>query len=94
MPLIWLTLFFTIVPYFFVQFAERYADEIEATFYGILEPLIGGVAAWTIGAESFTYVTVVGGILIVLALFVSEYHRPSIRTLKARTYSRSQSVKR
>ena len=72
MPLVYLTLFFTFVPYLLIQWAERYASEVEVTFYGILEPVIGGIAAWTIGRESPTLMMVIGGILVIGALIVSE----------------------
>lgn len=74
-PLVVLTILFTFIPYLLLQWAERYADEIKITFYSILEPLIGGIAAWTIGAEKATPSMVFGGALIVLAIAFSEYHR-------------------
>ncbi len=73
-PLIALTFFFTLMPYLLLQWAERYADEVKITFYSALEPLIGGIAAWTIGAEKATLPMVFGGLLIVCALFISEYY--------------------
>ena len=79
MPLLWLTLIFTIVPYILLQSAEKYATESEITFYGVLEPLIGGLAAWTIGLETATPVMVLGGITIVLSLFISEFSELHIK---------------
>lgn len=81
-PLIVLTLLFTLVPYLLLQWAEKYASEVETTFYSILEPLIGGIAAWTIGAEIATPAMAFGGALIVAALILSEFHRVSFRTLR------------
>lgn len=75
MPLVALTFAFTLVPYLLLQWAERYASEIEVTFYSILEPLIGGIAAWTIGMERATPLMILGGMLIIGALAVSESHR-------------------
>ncbi|MBI4160458.1 MAG: EamA family transporter [Candidatus Yanofskybacteria bacterium] len=79
MPFIALTFFFTLIPYLLLQWAERYADEVKITFYNALEPLVGGVAAWTIGAEKATPPMVFGGGLIILALVISEYHRSGSR---------------
>ncbi len=75
MPLIVLTFSFYFIPYILLQWAERYADEVKITFYSILEPLIGGAAAWTIGAEKATVSMVFGGALIIFALILSEFHR-------------------
>lgn len=88
-PLIWLTILFTLIPYLLLQFAERFADELDTTFYGVLEPLVGGAAAWTIGAEAVTMPMIVGGVLIVLALILSEYHRPNIASIKRRVRARA-----
>lgn len=87
-PLIWLTVLFTLIPYLLLQFAERFADEVDTTFYGVLEPLVGGAAAWTIGAEAVTSAMLFGGILIVVALIISEYHRPSIAHIKRHAKTR------
>jgi drug/metabolite transporter (DMT)-like permease len=82
LPLIVLTLLFTLIPYLLLQWAEKYASEVETTFYSILEPLIGGIAAWTIGAELATPSMVLGGVLIIAALVLSEFHRVNFRTLR------------
>lgn len=72
-PLIWLTVVFNLIPYLLLQWAEKYADEVQITFYSVLEPLIGGLAAWTIGAEFATPSMVAGGALIIVALVISEF---------------------
>lgn len=69
-----LTILFTLGPYILLQWAERYADEVKITFYSILEPLVGGIAAWTIGAEKTTPSMIFGGTLIFIALIFSEYY--------------------
>ena len=75
LPLIVLTLSFTLIPYLLVQWAERSANEVEITFYSILEPVVGGLAAWTIGQEIPTLAMLLGGLLIVGALIISESRR-------------------
>lgn len=75
LPFIYLTVFFSIIPYILLQWAERYADDVKITFYSTLEPLIGGAAAWTIGVEKATPSMILGGALIVFALMLSEFHR-------------------
>ena len=91
LPFIYLTVFFSVIPYILLQWAERYADEVKITFYSTLEPLVGGMAAWTIGAEIATPSMVFGGALIVLALMLSEYRRSglkkSARVVPGRTVS-------
>lgn len=72
LPLIVLALVFTLLPYLLIQWAERYANEVEITFYSILEPVVGGLAAWTIGQEIPTLAMWLGGGLIVGALIISE----------------------
>lgn len=83
-PFVWLTIIFTLIPYLLLQWAERYANEVQITFYSILEPLIGGAAAWTIGAELASPSMMMGGALIVLALIISEYvnRHKSLRHLR------------
>lgn len=71
-PFIWITVVFNLIPYLLLQWAEKYADEVQVTFYSILEPLIGGLAAWTIGAEFANPSMVAGGALIIVALIISE----------------------
>jgi drug/metabolite transporter (DMT)-like permease len=72
-PFFWLTLIFTLVPYLLLQWAERSADEVQVTFYSVLEPVVGGLAAWTIGPELATPGMMLGGGLIVFALLVTEF---------------------
>ncbi len=81
-PFIYLTIFFSVIPFLLLQWAEKYADEIKITFYSMLEPLIGGIAAWTIGAERATLPMVFGGMLIICALFISEYYNVRKRTIR------------
>lgn len=74
-PIVFLAIPFFFVPFLLIQWAERYASEVEITFYSILEPVIGGLAAWTIGHESPTLAMIVGGVLVVGSLIISEVRK-------------------
>lgn len=64
----WQILIFTMVPYILIQWGSRYADEMTATIYdGVVEPLVGGIAAWVIMAEPTTRESVTGALIMVVA---------------------------
>ncbi len=64
----------TFLPYFFVEWAEGKVHMITATFIFILEPLFGGLFAWTLGNEAATTAKYIGATLIILALIISQLH--------------------
>lgn len=64
----------TFLPYFFVQWAEGKMLLVGATFIYALEPLFGGIFAWTLGGEPVTILKVFGGLLVVCALIISQLH--------------------
>lgn len=62
----------TFLPYFFVQWAEEKISLVAATFIYALEPLFGGIFAWTLGGEPVTSRKIFGGFLVVVALIISQ----------------------
>ena len=64
----------TFLPYFFIQWAEKKISLVTATFIYALEPLFGGMFAWTVGGEPVTTWKIFGGFLVVLALIISQLH--------------------
>lgn len=69
-----ITFLATFLPYFFVQWAERRVHMVTATFIYALEPVFGGLFAWTLGGESVTALKVCGAFLVLLALLISQLH--------------------
>ena len=47
---------------------------VGATFIYALEPLFGGIFAWTLGGEPVTAWKIFGGFLVVTALIISQLH--------------------
>lgn len=58
---------------FFVQlYAQKVIHPLKVSLIFAAEPVFGAAFAWTFGGESFTYSALIGGLVIVAAIVVSE----------------------
>ena len=73
--------FANLLPYFLAQWAERKVTTVLATFVYTLEPIFGGYFAWTIGHEIITRNKIIGGLLIVLAMLISQIRKNEAGTI-------------
>lgn len=67
-----LTIFATLLPYYFIQFSEEYLTSFQITFVSSLEPFVGGLLAWTYGREPYTALMVAGGLAMACASLIAE----------------------
>lgn len=71
--LVFLTIITMLFPYFLVQWAQRYVNDMRAAFTYSLEPVFGGAFAWTIGGEQATPWMLVGAVCMFSAMIIVQY---------------------
>lgn len=67
-----LAIFPTLSAFVIQLVAQKFTTPIKVGLIFAMEPVFAAIFAWTLGNESFTLTQVLGGILIVLALILSE----------------------
>jgi drug/metabolite transporter (DMT)-like permease len=71
--MVWfLALLPTLSAYVLQLIAQRRVDPLRTALIFTLEPVFGALFAWTLGGELFGWLSAAGGLLIVLAMFISE----------------------
>lgn len=63
----------TVVPFGAFLKALRHIRATEASVTSTLEPLIAAIAAWALLRETLTFVQLLGGILVIAAIFVAQF---------------------
>jgi drug/metabolite transporter (DMT)-like permease len=69
---LFLTLLPTLSAYLLQLVAQRRVDPLRTALIFTLEPVFGALFAWTLGGEAFVVMRGIGGLLIVVAMFVAE----------------------
>ena len=70
--LILLILIFTTLPYALIQWSSKYSNEMMISIYdGVVEPLVGGIVAWSLFLEKTSTSQVIGGLGMVFAFGLS-----------------------
>ncbi|MDQ3022803.1 MAG: DMT family transporter [bacterium] len=71
--MVWfLALLPTLSAYLLQLYAQRRVDALRTALIFTLEPVFGAAFAWTLGGEKLVALSAIGGLLIVIAMFVSE----------------------
>ncbi|MBI3590630.1 MAG: DMT family transporter [Candidatus Melainabacteria bacterium] len=70
--IIYLTLFPTVLAFLIQLIAQKITSPIKVSLIFALEPLFGAVFAWTFGKEAFILNSAFGGLLILLAIVISD----------------------
>ncbi len=71
-PIIYLALMGTFFPLLIQFFAQKHVNTIKVSLYFSLEPLFALLFAWMVGQEFFVAERTIGGLLIVVAIILSE----------------------
>jgi drug/metabolite transporter (DMT)-like permease len=78
---IWVILFLAVFPNlsaFLIQFkAQQFTSPIKVSLIFAMEPVFGGLFAWTFGGEAFIPLRALGGLLIFSAMVISTVRRPA-----------------
>jgi drug/metabolite transporter (DMT)-like permease len=69
---VFLALLPTLSAYLLQLWAQRRVDAVRTALIFTLEPVFGAVFAWTLGGEALVVMSALGGLLIVVAMLVSE----------------------
>ena len=65
-----------------IQFvAQKYLSEVKTGIILSLEPVFAAIFSWTIGGETFSFYKLLGGLLIVLAMVISEIKFKKFKTV-------------
>jgi drug/metabolite transporter (DMT)-like permease len=67
-----LTLLPTLSAYLLQLVAQKRVDALRTSLIFTMEPVFGALFAWTLGGEAFIVIRALGGLLIVIAMFVAE----------------------
>lgn len=70
--ILYLIIFPTVIAFLIQSLAQKITTPIKVSLIFALEPLFGALFAWTLGREIFNFYHCAGGILIVLAIIISE----------------------
>lgn len=70
--IIFLTLFPTLSAFVIQLVAQRYTAPVKVALIFAMEPVFSAIFAWTFGGEVFKLTQLLGGLLIVLAIILSE----------------------
>lgn len=72
--ILYLSLFANLFAYVTQTVAQKFTSPIKVTLIFAMEPVFAGLFAWTLGKELFIPSRAVGGLLIFLAILISELH--------------------
>jgi len=70
--IIYLATICTVIPLLIQFFAQKHVNSIKASLFFSLEPVFAALFAWTLGHELFVPEQALGGIVIVIAVILSE----------------------
>lgn len=70
--ILFLTLFPTLSAFLIQLIAQKFTSAIKVAMIFSLEPVFAAIFAWTIGGEKFIFTSAIGGLLIVIAMVISE----------------------
>ncbi|MBI4062750.1 MAG: DMT family transporter [Elusimicrobia bacterium] len=73
--ILFLALFPTLTAFFIQMTAQKYIAPLKVSLIFSLEPVFAAMFAWTLGAEEFRLIGVLGGGLIVTAMVLTEFAR-------------------
>lgn len=72
---LWMVVMGTVVPFALAMKALAYISAAQASIIGMTEPLIASIIAWIALAEVFTPVQMVGGVVVLLGVYLAERSR-------------------
>lgn len=72
---LWMVVMGTVVPFALVMKALGYINAAQASIIGMTEPLIASIIAWIALAEVFTPVQMVGGVVVLVGVYLAERSR-------------------
>lgn len=72
LAIMFIALFSTVIPFGAFLTALHHIRATEASVTSTLEPVIAAIAAWGLFGETLTVVQIVGGLLVVAAIFVAQ----------------------
>jgi len=71
--IVFLAVFPTILAFLVQLMAQRFTSPIKVALIFSMEPVFAAIFAWTLGGEPFVLHRAAGGLLIVLAMILSEF---------------------
>ena len=71
----WMVVMGTVVPFALAMKALGYISAAQASIIGMTEPLIASIIAWVALAEVFTPVQMVGGVVVLVGVYLAERSR-------------------
>ena len=72
---LWMVVMGTVVPFALAMKALGYISAAQASIIGMTEPLIASIIAWIALAEVFTPVQMVGGVVVLVGVYLAERSR-------------------
>lgn len=77
-----LAIFPTLSAFVIQLVAQKFTTPVKVALIFAMEPVFAAIFAWTLGNESFTYPQALGGVLIVVAMIISELPAHRLKWLK------------
>lgn len=71
----WMVVMGTVVPFALAMKSLNYLSAAQASIIGMTEPLIASIIAWIALAEVFTPVQIVGGVVVLVGVYLAERSR-------------------
>lgn len=84
LAMIFLGLFPTISAFVIQMVVQRVVSPVRVTLIFALEPVFAAIFAWTLGGEQFYLTHALGGLLIVVAIIISEINITTINLFKTK----------
>ncbi len=75
---LWVVLFGTAIPYFLVLNGLRGLSAATSSAIGMLEPVFGGIFAWIFLFEKLNLVQTIGGVVVLIGIYLANRARTSI----------------
>lgn len=71
-PIFYLAIFASLFGYVSQFWAQKYITSLNVSLIFALEPVFGALFAWTLGNEAYTLAKIIGGIMVIIGVFVSQ----------------------
>lgn len=71
----WMVVMGTVVPFTLVMASLAYITASQASIVGMLEPVIASMVAWVVLAETLTAPQIIGGVIVLVGVYLAERGR-------------------
>ena len=77
--LLWVIIPGTIVPYLLVLTGLKELSASTSSVIGMLEPVFAGIVAWIWIGESWTFIQLLGGAIVIAGIFIADRARSKVK---------------